>query len=142
MSWTDSDHARLVQLKVQRTTLLRVPDEEKDKEKIRKLTIEIKQIKKRLIALEKGGSVQNDAEPVAETTLTTELASDNKAETSSSSNLDSDEAKSEEVEGKDASSSEPKTLERLSWPQFRTKHKGTPKEEISRLWAEYKESLN
>ena len=41
-------------------------DEEKDKEKIRKLTIEIKQIKKRLIALEKGGSVAIDAEPEPE----------------------------------------------------------------------------
>lgn len=130
MSWTDSDHARLVQLKVQRANLLRVPDEEKDKEKIRKLTIEIKQIKRRLIALEKGGSVQNDAEPIAETILPSET------------DEDSEEAKSEGVEGKDTSSSEPKTLERLSWPQFRTKHKGTPKEEISKLWAEYKESLN
>ena len=113
MSWTDSDHARLVQLKVQRADLLRVPDEEKDKEKIRKLTIEIKQIKKRLIALEKGGSVAIDAEP-----------------------------EPEGEEGEPSPSSAPKEVEKLTWPQFRSKHKGKPKEEISSLWAEYKESLN
>jgi len=134
MSWTDSDHARLVQLKVQRADLLRVPDEEKDKEKIRKLTIEIKQIKKRLIALEKGGSVAIDAEPEPEL----ELKSDSVATQDPSD----DEAKSEGEEGEPSPSSAPKKVEKLTWPQFRSKHKGKPKEEISSLWAEYKESLN
>ena len=134
MSWTDSDHARLVQLKVQRADLLRVPDEEKDKEKIRKLTIEIKQIKKRLIALEKGGSVAIDAEPEPEL----ELKSDSVATQDPSD----DEAKSEAEEGEPSASSEPQEVEKLTWPQFRSKHKGKSKEEISSLWAEYKESLN
>ena len=98
MTWTESDHARLVALKVQRAEMRRVPDEQIDKEKIKKLTIEIKSIKKRLIAHEKGVSVAQNA-PVEE-------------------------------------------VEKLTWPQFRSKHKGKPKEEISTLWAEYKESLN
>ena len=105
MTWTESDHARLVALKVQRAEMRRVPDEQIDKEKIKKLTIEIKSIKKRLIAHEKGVSVAQNA-PVEEV-----------------------EAPVEEVE-------------KLTWPQFRSKHKGKPKEEISTLWAEYKESLN
>ena len=54
MSWTESDHARLVALKQQRAELRRVPDEELDKEKVRKLTIEIKAINKRLVAHQKG----------------------------------------------------------------------------------------
>lgn len=135
MSWTDSDHARLVQLKVQRADLLRVPDEEKDKEKIRKLTIEIKQIKKRLIALEKGGSVAIDAEPKPEL----ELESDSR---NTARDPSDDEAKSEAEEGEPSASSEPQEVEKLTWPQFRSKHKGKSKEEISSLWAEYKESLN
>ena len=31
---------------------------------------------------------------------------------------------------------------RLSWNQFRSKHKGKESAEISKLWAEYKESAN
>ena len=65
MTWTESDHARLVALKVQRAEMRRVPDEQIDKEKIKKLTIEIKSIKKRLIAHEKGVSVAQNA-PVEE----------------------------------------------------------------------------
>ena len=45
-------------------------------------------------------------------------------------------------EGEPSPSSAPKEVEKLTWPQFRSKHKGKPKEEISSLWAEYKESLN
>ena len=105
MSWTESDHARLVALKVQRAHMRRVPDEQMDKEKIKKLTIEIKSIKRRLIAHEKGTSVAQDT-PVEEVVAPVEEA------------------------------------EKLTWPQFRTKNKGKPKEEISKLWAEYKESLN
>ena len=109
MSWTDSDHARLVQLKVQRADLLRVPDEEKDKEKIRKLTIEIKQIKKRLIALEKGGSVAIDAEPEPEL----ELKSDSVATQLDPSD---DEAKSEGEEGEPSPSS-PVSYTHLTLPR-------------------------
>tara|TARA_B100001769_G_C21999013_1_gene536873 strand:- start:550 stop:888 length:339 start_codon:yes stop_codon:yes gene_type:complete len=112
MTWTESDHARLVALKVQRAEMRRVPDEQIDKEKIKKLTIEIKSIKKRLIAHEKGVSVAQNA-PVEEV-----------------------EAPVEEVEAP------VEEVEKLTWPQFRSKHKGKPKEEISTLWAEYKESLN
>ena len=45
MSWTESDHARLVALKHQRAAMRRGPDEEIDKDKLKKLTIEIKAIK-------------------------------------------------------------------------------------------------
>ena len=65
MSWTESDHARLVALKHQRAAMRRGPDEEIDKDKLKKLTIEIKAIKKRLIAHEKGVSVAQNA-PVEE----------------------------------------------------------------------------
>ena len=54
MSWRDSDHARLIALKKQRAEMRRVPDEQVDKGKIRELTIEIKEIRTRLIADEKG----------------------------------------------------------------------------------------
>ncbi len=76
MSWTESDHARLVALKQQRAELRRVPDEELDKEKVRKLTIEIKAINKRLVAHQKGLVAKPEAveeetatepEPVEET---------------------------------------------------------------------------
>ena len=112
MSWTESDHARLVALKQQRASMMRledgtpVPDEQLDKNKIRKLTIEIKEINKRLVAYQRGleqGTVSEEEPAVEEPAETTE---------------------------------------KLTWPQFRSKHKGKPKEEISRLWAEYKESLN
>ena len=109
MSWTESDHARLVALKRQRAAMMRkedgtnIPDAQLDKAKIRKLTIEIKAINKRLVAYQRGLE-QGIEEPAVE---------------------------------------EPaETTEKLTWPQFRSKHKGKPKEEISRLWAEYKESLN
>jgi hypothetical protein len=68
MSWTESDHARLVALKQQRAELRRVPDEELDKEKVRKLTIEIKAINKRLVAHQKG--LVTEPEPVEEETVT------------------------------------------------------------------------
>ena len=54
MTWTDSDHNRLVALKKQRAEMMRVPDEQVDKPKIRKVTIKIKEIRARLIAHEKG----------------------------------------------------------------------------------------
>ena len=46
MTWTESDHARLVALKQQRAALRRGPDELKDKTKMSKLTVEIKEIKR------------------------------------------------------------------------------------------------
>ena len=110
MSWTESDHARLIALKQQRMRMLREGDGNYDKAKVAKLTVEIKAIKKRLIAHEKGQSVAQDAPEAIE-------------------------EPAEAIE-------EPAEVEKLSWPQFRSKHKGKPKEEISRLWAEYKESLN
>ena len=90
--------------------MLREGDGNYDKAKVAKLTVEIKAIKKRLIAHEKGQSVAQDAPEAIE-------------------------EPAEAIE-------EPAEVEKLSWPQFRSKHKGKPKEEISRLWAEYKESLN
>ena len=54
MTWTDSDHNRLVALKKQRAEMMRVPSEKIDKSKIREVTIEIKDIRARLIAHEKG----------------------------------------------------------------------------------------
>ena len=127
MSWTESDHARLVALKQQRASMMRledgtpVPDEQLDKNKIRKLTIEIKEINKRLVAYQRGleqGTVSEEEpaveEPAVEEPAVEEPAVEEPAE----------------------------TTEKLTWPQFRSKHKGKPKEEISRLWAEYKESLN
>ncbi len=134
MSWTESDHARLIALKQQRMRMLREGDGNYDKAKVAKLTVEIKAIKKRLIAHEKGQSVAIDAKTQPEL----ELKSDSVATQDPSD----DEAKSEGEEGKDSPSSEPKEVEKLTWPQFRSKHKGKPKEEISSLWAEYKESLN
>ena len=110
MSWTESDHARLIALKQQRMRMLREGDGNYDKAKVAKLTVEIKAIKKRLIAHEKGQSVAQDAPEAIE-------------------------EPAEAIE-------EPAEVEKLSWPQFRSKHKGKPKEEISKLWAEYKESLN
>ena len=110
MSWTESDHARLIALKQQRMRMLREGDGNYDKGKVAKLTVEIKAIKKRLIAHEKGQSVAQDAPEAIE-------------------------EPAEAIE-------EPAEVEKLSWPQFRSKHKGKPKEEISKLWAEYKESLN
>ena len=110
MSWTESDHARLIALKQQRMRMLREGDGNYDKAKVAKLTVEIKAIKKRLIAHEKGQSVAQDAPEAIE-------------------------EPAEAIE-------EPVEVEKLSWPQFRSKHKGKPKEEISKLWAEYKESLN
>ena len=107
MSWTESDHARLIALKQQRMRMLREGDGNYDKAKVAKLTVEIKAIKKRLIAHEKGQSVAQDAPEAIE-------------------------EPAEAIE----------EVEKLSWPQFRSKHKGKPKEEISKLWAEYKESLN
>ena len=74
MSWTESDHARLVALKQQRALLsrtedgTRIPDEQLDKNKIRKLTIEIKEINKRLVAYQRGleqGTVSEE-EPAVE----------------------------------------------------------------------------
>ena len=104
MTWTESDHARLVALKQQRAALRRGPDELKDKTKMSKLTVEIKEIKRRLIAHEKNKMKAEKAaeEPVAE---------------------------------------EPEPV-RLSWNQFRSKHKGKESAEISKSWAEYKESAN
>lgn len=108
MTWTESDHARLVALKQQRAALRRGPDELKDKTKMSKLTVEIKEIKRRLIAHEKNKMKAEKAEePVAEEPVAEEQ---------------------EQV--------------RLSWNQFRSKHKGKESAEISKLWAEYKESAN
>lgn len=109
MTWTESDHARLVALKQQRAALRRGPDELKDKTKMSKLTVEIKEIKRRLIAHEKNKMKAEKAaeEPVAEEPV----------------------------------AEEPEPV-RLSWNQFRSKHKGKESAEISKLWAEYKESAN
>ena len=90
-----------------------VADDQLDKNKIRKLTIEIKEINKRLVAYQRGLE-QGIEEPAVEEPAVEEPAVEEPAE----------------------------TTEKLTWPQFRSKHKGKPKEEISRLWAEYKESLN
>ena len=109
MTWTESDHARLVALKQQRAALRRGPDELKDKTKMSKLTVEIKEIKRRLIAHEKNKMKAEKAaeEPVAEEPV----------------------------------AEEPEPV-RLSWNQFRSKHKGKESAEISKSWAEYKESAN
>ena len=117
MSWTESDHARLIALKQQRMRMLREGDGNYDKAKVAKLTVEIKAIKKRLIAHEKGQSVAQDAPEAIE-------------------------EPAEAIEEPAEAIEEPAEVEKLSWPQFRSKHKGKPKEEISKLWAEYKESLN
>ena len=119
MSWTESDHARLVALKQQRAGMMRkddgtnIPDDQLDKTKIRKLTIEIKAINKRLVAYQRG---------LEQGTVSEEEPAEGPAE----------EPAEEPAE----------PVEKLTWPQFRSKHKGKPKEEISRLWAEYKESQN
>ena len=114
MTWTESDHARLVALKQQRAALRRGPDEMKDKTKMSKLTVEIKEIKRRLIAHEKNTMKAEKAaeEPVAEEPVAEEPVAE-----------------------------EPEPV-RLSWNQFRSKHKGKESAEISKLWAEYKESAN
>jgi len=115
MTWRDSDHARLVALKMQRAQMRRGPDEEKDKNKMSKLTTEIKALRKRLINYEKikmnqANALENPIEEPVEDSV-------------------------EEI------STIPEPV-RLSWPQFRTKHKGKATAEISKLWAEYKESAN
>ena len=121
MSWTESDHARLIALKQQRMRMLREGDGNYDKGKVAKLTVEIKAIKKRLIAHEKGQSVAQDAPEAIEEPA---------------------EAIEEPAEAIEQPAEAIEEVEKLSWPQFRSKHKGKPKEEISKLWAEYKESLN
>ena len=122
MTWTESDHARLLDLKQQRATMRRGPDEEKDKTKMSKLTIEIKEIKRRLIAHEKGilRAAQKEEEPVVKDAIDDTV-----------SDLASELGTTEEPEPV-----------RLSWNQFRSKHKGKESAEISKLWAEYKESAN
>lgn len=91
MSWTESDHARLVALKQQRALLSRdkdgnrLPDEELDKEKVRKLTLEIKTINKRLVAHQKGLQVQ--PEPIQEETIEEEASEPETVEEESGSGL-------------------------------------------------------
>ena len=124
MTWTESDHARLVALKQQRAALRRGPDELKDKTKMSKLTVEIKEIKRRLIAHEKNKMEAEKAaeEPVAEEPV-------------------AEEPVAEEPVAEEPAAEEPEPV-RLSWNQFRSKHKGKESAEISKLWAEYKESAN